>query len=448
MKPPSRVISHMSTLDREILNIAVPSLLALSLDPVLTMVDTGFVGRVAENSAEGLAAMGIASSVLNLVYPTTNFFTNAATPLVTKSQDIKLAGRICTLALVFGILLGVVIEISAPIVVTMAGGGPAAIAFTRYRALSAPAVVSSNALNGCLRGFGDARAALDAALLSAVINFTLDIFLVPQLGANGAAIATATAEFAGAALLLKRLFELTANIVVVQEEESSLKPFIGSAALTLSRSLALQFFLAGTTRFVATAGPQALAANHILKSVYSLLSFATDALAVAAQRLVATATNPKQVASRIFAWGTLLGLFFALSLYLTAEPLVLLLDYKDQLVISLAVDQIKRILAPLQILSSIVFVADGVLQGATAFRVEASAMLFSVAIASLILFYAPDAHDSPSVTLDTAWQAVCVLQAARAATFSLWWLLSFSSSPPDANEDDQTKISLNNGESS
>ena len=77
--------------------------------------------------------------------------------------------------------------------------------------------------------------------------------------------------------------------------------------------------------------------------------------------------------------------------------------------------ELLRIVAPLQLLSSLVFVGDGILQGSRDFKFEA----FAVALASvggaavLILEQRP-----PDGALATAWDAVAVLNALRFLTFA------------------------------
>lgn len=434
------------SLDRRILSIAVPSLLALSLDPVLTTVDTAFVGRLPKGSSIGLAALGLSFATFGLIYTSTNFFSNVATPLVAERRDYRLAVGISVTGLSVGIALCLAVEACAPLLVRAVGGidqgevFDAALSFARIRALSAPAVAATNALNGCLRGLGDVTSPLRAAIAAAVVNLVLDYFLVPRLGANGAAIATAAAETIGALSLVLALATYQQDDVASDQgalELSSLFPFAKFAAFTLIRSISLQLFLAVCTNYIGSTGSSAaLAANHTLRSLYTLLSFATDALAVAAQQLIASA-EPKDrrpIATRLLAvWGLGIGTAFALALAIFADPIVATVDV-DPAVRALAAPLVRNILAPLQVLSSLVFVADGILQGNKAFGFEAKAMMLSSLLAAAALYLYPElytfpAGESADSVLNIAWHAVCVLQLSRALTFLFWWLRPPDSSP-------------------
>lgn len=440
-------------LDSRILSIAAPSLLALALDPFLGTIDTGFVGRMSPSSELGLAALGVSASTFGLIYPSTNFLSNTATPLVAERRDYKLAVGICVVGCLFGLALGLGVEACAPWIVGSVGGvGPesevfeTAVSVARLRAFSAPAVAATNALNGCLRGFGDNTSPLRAAILAALVNIVLDIALVPTWGAEGSAIATAVAETAAACGLAYAFVSAgrssTSESIDAHEpiDFKALAPFAQFAALTLARTASLQVFLAACTNAVGSAGgSQALAAHHILRSLYTLLSFATDALAIAAQQLVAAAetdSDKRIIARRLLGpWGIGIGVFFALFLALAADPVVGAID-ADEAVRNLAVPRVRGILAPLQILSSFVFVADGVLQGSRAFAFEAKAMAFSTLVAGIALYSFPllpvwsSSSDGATDILDIAWSAVCVLQAARALTFFCWWCSSSSSKSP------------------
>ena len=206
----------------------------------------------------------------------------------------------------------------------------------------------------------------------------------------------------------------------------------------------LQLFLAASTAFVAssTNPEEALGAHQILKQLYILLSFATDAIAVAAQQLIASSPKDERPAlvRRLVEWGAVVGAFFAVLLYFAA-PLLVEAGSSDPVVQELALFQLQHVVAPLQLISSLVFVGDGVLQGSLAFRFEAIGMAFSVALASAALFLAPHTqssvffgvrrychrtvhrHDGPldaSFVLSTTWNAVCVLQFSRLAAFAFF----------------------------
>jgi len=395
--------------------------------------------------------VAISASLFGLVFGSCGFFGSAATPLVAAAYgqsgmtlEVKeLAKRIVGVGLIVGAALCVGVEVFArPLVTAQSGGGngaliDAAVQFARIRALSAPAVVATNALNGCVRGVGDAGSPLRAAALAAVVNVLLDVILVAMMGygANGAAAATVAAEMVAALYLFTRL----SARVALEEPQSGqtgldgaeapsllagLGPFASAAALSLARTVVLQLFLAATTTVVGGAAEPAvaLAAHQILKQLYLVLSFATDAIAVAAQNLVASLPPDEDDATlvkRLVLWGVCAGVLFAVTLEVGA-PWLVDATTDDLAVRAVATDVLRRVVAPLQIVSSIVFVGDGVMQGSRAFAFEAKAMAGASAFAALALFLPGRDALSPEAALDVAWHAVCVLQVGRLAAFGLF----------------------------
>jgi putative MATE family efflux protein len=415
------------SLDRQILGIAAPSLLALALDPVLAAVDVAFVGRCGENSgAIPLAAVAASTGFFGLVFSATNCFASAGTPLVARARvdegeaaALRLGGAVVRAALVVGLVLCLFSEAVAPQAMALfapPGLLGASVAFTRLRGLSAPAIVGAAALNGVLRGVGDPNAALEAAALAALINVVLDVVLVWQLGMNpnGAAVATACAEWA-AVLYLGLRFAKRSEGVESEGLFRGLETFKTAALATLVRTLCLQAFLAATTSFIALQGadPTLLAAHLVLKQFYIILAFVTDALAVAAQQLVASASTTEEArarSKRLLTWGFVTGAVLAGLLYVL--PPSLLTD--DPRVAAEASAELLRIVAPLQLLSSLVFVGDGIMQGSRDFKYEAGAVALAAAGGFAVLFLE---QRPPDGALATAWDAVAVLNALRFATF-------------------------------
>merc|ERR1712196_124371 len=199
------------------------------------------------------------------------------------------------------------------------------------------------------------------------------------LNPNGAAIATACAEWVALIYLTIR-FAKRSNGVEALPLGKGLETFTTAALATLVRTLCLQAFLAATTAFISvtSADPTLLAAHLVLKQFYIILAFVTDALAVAAQQLVASATSTNEArkrATRLLGWGFVTGVVLAALLYVI--PPSLLTD--DARVAQEASIELLRVVAPLQLLSSLVFVGDGILQGSRDFKFEA----FAVALASV-----------------------------------------------------------------
>ena len=94
--------------DRAILAFALPALGALAADPLVSVVDTAFVGRL---GTEALGALGVNAGIFSLAFLVFNFLAYGTTPLVaTALGDGRRAeaGRLVSAALGIAVVLGMV----------------------------------------------------------------------------------------------------------------------------------------------------------------------------------------------------------------------------------------------------------------------------------------------------------------------------------------------------
>lgn len=194
--------------DREILRLAIPALGALAADPLVSLIDTIFVGRL---GVVPLAALGVNVSIFGFVFLVFNFLAYGTTPMVARavgSGDKARAGRLAvealTLALVAGAVAFTLLQLLAvPIVEAMGASGELvgpALEYLRIRAFAGPAVLIITAANGIFRGWQDTRTPFVVAIGLNVINAVLDpiLIFVVGWGIRGAALATVVAQWTGA----------------------------------------------------------------------------------------------------------------------------------------------------------------------------------------------------------------------------------------------------------
>lgn len=68
----------------QILSLALPALLALAVDPFMTLIDTAFVGRYSGTNA--LSGLGSSAALITFVFYIFNFLCTATTPLVSERR--------------------------------------------------------------------------------------------------------------------------------------------------------------------------------------------------------------------------------------------------------------------------------------------------------------------------------------------------------------------------
>ncbi|HCA86582.1 MAG TPA: MATE family efflux transporter, partial [Streptomyces sp.] len=275
---------------------------------------------------------------------------------------------------------------------------------------------------GILRGLQDTRTPLVASAAGFGANAVLSVLLVHGvgLGIAGAAWGTVIAQWGMAVALLA---------VVVGRGRgvgASLRPHVGrvvDAALDgaplLVRTLALRAILLLTVWVAAGFGDVPLAAYQVTTTVWSLLVFALDALAIAGQALTGAALGSgdakgaRAATAFMVRWGVWGGV--GLGLVLAALHRVLPALFTDDPQVRGAIAAGLLVVALAQPLSGYVFVVDGVLIGAGDGRWLAGSM------ALVLLAYLPviwlartlgDGH-GPEAAVVTLWLAFTAFMAIR-----------------------------------
>ena len=364
---------------REVLSLAVPAFLALVAEPLFLMVDAAVVGRL---GVVPLAGLGTASSVLLtatgvfvfLAYGTTSVVARQVGAGSTKGAIEVGAGGVW-LAGALGILAGLVLGLFAPQLAGVFGSSPEAldeaVTYLRMSALGVPAMLLVLAATGILRGLLDTKTPLVAATLGFGGNAVLSVTLVhgAGFGIAGAAWGTVIAQWAMALGLLAVVARRG------QAAQASLRPHVRrvvDAALDgaplLVRTVALRAIILLTVAAAAGFGDVPLAAYQVTTTVWSLLVFALDALAIAGQALTGAslgsgdAKGARAATAFMVRWGVWGGVILGVGLLALHRVLPVL--FTDDPAVRSAIAAGLVVVALAQPLSGYVFVVDGVLIGA------------------------------------------------------------------------------------
>lgn len=364
---------------RQILRLAVPAFLTLIAEPLFLLTDSAIVGHLGTTS---LAALGVASAVLLTAAGVFVFLAYATTSVVARRMG---AGRRAAaleagvdglwLSLVLGLpTAGLVAAFAGPLTRLMGATGEVvdpATTYLRIAAAGIPSLLMVSAATGVLRGLQDTRTPLIAATAGFGANALLNYLLVypAGLGIAGSAIGTVVAQ-TGTALVF------AAFVVRKAREAGARLAFhpgdVLAAARTggplLVRTIALRAAFLLTTWVAASLGVVTLAAHQVAMNVFSLLAFALDALAIAAQALIGSGLGAgdseyaRRATGLMTRWGWIGGVVLGIITALTAWILPPLFSQDDAVRSSLTVALL--VLAVTQPISGAVFVLDGVLMGA------------------------------------------------------------------------------------
>ncbi|ANW19282.1 MATE family efflux transporter [Streptomyces clavuligerus] len=415
--------------DREIVSLALPAFGALVAEPLFVMVDSAVVGHL---GTAQLAGFAIAAALLMTAVSVCVFLAYATTAAVARrvgAGDLGAAIRQgmdgIWLATLLGAALVALTLPAAPALVDILGASdtaaPYAVTYLRISSLGIPAMLIVLAATGVLRGLQDTRTPLVVAGAGFAANAVLNVGLVygAGLGIAGSAWGTVIAQWGMAVAYL---------IVVIRgarRHRASLRPHAAgirasarAGAPLLVRTLSLRAVLMIATAVAARMGDDQIAAHQIVLSLWSLMAFALDAIAIAGQAIIGRclgagdAQGARQVCRRMVQWGIVFGGVMGMLLVIS-QPLFTPLFTDDPLVQDALLPAL-LVVALCQPIAGVVFVLDGVLMGAGDGPYLAWAMLATLAV------FAPVALLIPALGggLTALWWAMTLMMAVRLAT--LW----------------------------
>uniref|UniRef100_A0A0E0B640 Protein DETOXIFICATION n=1 Tax=Oryza glumipatula TaxID=40148 RepID=A0A0E0B640_9ORYZ len=278
--------------------------------------------------------------------------------------------------------------------------------FLSLRALGAPAVVVSLAIQGIFRGLKDTKTPLLYSGLGNISAVLLLPFLVYSLnlGLNGAALATIASQYLGMFLLLWSLSK-RAVLLPPKIEDLDFVGYIKSGGMLLGRTLSVLITMTLGTAMAARQGTIAMAAHQICLQVWLAVSLLSDALAVSAQALIASSfakldyEKVKEVTYYVLKTGLLVGAALALLLFASFGRIAELFS-KDPMVLQIVGSGVLFVSAS-QPINALAFIFDGLHFGVSDFSYSASSMITVGAISSLFLLYAPKVFGLPGIGFES-----------------------------------------------
>lgn len=415
--------------DREIVALAVPAFGALVAEPLFVLADSAIVGHL---GTAQLAGLGVASALLMTSVSVFVFLAYATTAAVARrvgAGDLPAAIRQgmdgIWLALLLGAAVIAAVLPTAPALVQLFGASdaaaPYATTYLRISALGIPAMLVVMAATGVLRGLQDTRTPLYVAVAGFVANAVLNAGLVygVGLGIAGSAWGTVIAQWGMAAVYLAVVIRgARRHGASLRPDAVGIKASAQAGVPLLVRTLSLRAILMIATAVAARLGDDDIAAHQIALSLWSLLAFALDAIAIAGQAIIGRylgaddAQGARDVCRRMVEWGIAVGVVLGL-LVVVARPLFLPLFTSDPAVKDAALPAL-LVVALSQPVCGIVFVLDGVLMGAGDGPYLAWAMVLTLAVFAPVALLVPVLGGG----LTAVWGAMTLMMAVRMLT--LW----------------------------
>ena len=417
-------------LDREIFALAAPTFATLVSEPLLLLADSAIVGHL---GTEQLAGLGIAGNVLGVLVGLSIFLAYGTTGSV--ARRLGAGDRVgaltagfdgMVLAVLVGVLLAGLLEAVLVGVIGLYDVSPGvadqAQTYLRIAALGLPGVLLTLASTGVLRGLQDTRTPLYVVIATNLANIGLNLLLVYGLGLGiaGSALGSLLAQSSAAVVLAAVVVRgMRRNHAPLELRPGGVLHAARTGVWLVLRTAALQAGITLTTVVAAGLGVVALAAHQVSMSIWTLLAFALDAIAIAGQAIIGRNLGAGDVAlgramtRRMIGWGILFGVGFGL-LVVLARPLYVGLFSPDPAVQSL-LSRVLLVMGLATPIAGVVFVLDGVLIGAGDGRYLALAGLIA------LLAYVPAALIVQRTGAGLVWLWVAYGWYVTARMLTLLW---------------------------
>ncbi len=392
----------MNLRDKQILHLAIPSILSNITVPLLGLVDVAIVGHM--GSANYIGAIAVGGMAFNIIYWIFAFLRMGTSGLTSQAlgrRDMPEVVHTLLRAIVIGLGIALVLlvlqyplrELIYRLISPEADIYLLAVTYYNICIWGAPAMLALYSLTGWFIGMQNTRAPMGVAISQNIINIIASLTLVFGFGmkVEGVALGTVIAQYAGLFIgigfWLRYYLRLKKFILpqAIWKREEMVRFF------NVNKHIFLRTFcLVGVMLYFTSAGARQgeliLAANTILMELYLLVSYVMDGFAFAGEALggrfigAQNRTAFDEMLRRVTFWSILVTLLFTAVYYFFGHGILTLLT-NEQEVIATAQTYLYGA-AIVAITGTAAFILDGIFIGATATR----DMLLSVFLSTLLFF--------------------------------------------------------------
>ena len=402
----------MKAINKDILKLAIPSILANITVPLVGMVDIAVAGHLDTSAAMMIGGIAIGTMLFDLLYWNFGFLrvgTGGLTAQAYGRGDRKECAKILTRALGISIACALVliaiqwIFVKAAFLVVECSPEVRTLA-TRYffiRIWAAPATLSLMAFKGWFIGMQDSVSAMVVDLVVNGMNILMSIVLAlgfniggwhyEGMGFAGIAAGTVAAQYSGllTALLIIAFKYIKSTFAYMDSDDlksvfrgSETKRFFVMNADLFVRSLCFIAIYIGFTVISARYGDVLLAVSSIMMKLLMIFSYFTDGFAYAGEALTGRYIGAKdapmvrQTVRWTFVWSMGIAVIFMGIYHFAGVPMLRMMT-SDMTVVTAARDFLPWLLL-MPVIGCAAFTWDGIYIGATASKAIRNSMLWAV----------------------------------------------------------------------
>ena len=394
---------------KEILSLAIPSIVTNITVPLLGLVDVAIVGHMGDASYIGAIAVG--SMMMNVICWLFGFLRMGTSGMTSQAYgrgDSKEAATILFQAIALGAAIGIVFVLFQPLLLRLflffmrTSDEIRAFASVYFHVcvFGLPAALVMYGLTGWFIGMQDTRTPMTVSIFQNIVNIMTSLLLVYVFGmkVEGVALGTLTAQYSGLLLALYILRRKYASHYQLLFSQFTLKPVVYSSFsykhtlnrfFRVNRDIFLRtlFLVAVNAAFTSVGSRQGdviLAVNTLLFQFFTLYSYIMDGFAYAGEAIcgkyygAGNAPSFHACIRRLFAWGVIMTVVYTAAYYFGANDILHVLS-NEQTVIEASEPYLLWV-ALIPVAGMGAFIWDGVFIGIT----DSRGMLLSCFVAAIV----------------------------------------------------------------
>lgn len=391
------------TIDKQIIHLAVPSIVSNITVPLLGLVDLAIVGHL--GNALYIAAIAVGTMIFNVIYWIFGFLrmgTSGMTSQALGRRDSAELMRLLLRSLLIGLFMAVCFVvfqiplrwIALQIMHPSADVIPMVCTYFNICIWGAPAMLCLFGLTGWFIGMQNTRIPMMVSIFQNIINIIASLTFVFGFGMKieGVALGTLIAQWSGFLVALILWFKYYSKISRCSNWNSeifsrkAMNRFFKVNRDIFFRTLFLVSVNLFFTSFGARQGNLVLSVNTLLITIFTITSFVMDGFAYAGEALSGKYYGAKnheafgEVVNKLFHWGFLMAIILTLVFVLGGRGFLGLLTDNKTVVNAAMLYLPWAIAIPLVGVSA--FIYDGIFIGITATR----GMLISSALSAVLFF--------------------------------------------------------------
>ena len=392
--------SDMNIRDRQILQIALPSIVSNITVPLLGMIDVAIVGHM--GSPVSIGAVAVGSMIFNLVYWLFGFLRMGSSGLTSQAlgrRDLTEVTRLLVRSVVVALgiaLLLMVLQVPLKwlmfwLIGPTADVAPHASTYFNIVIWGAPASLALFSLSGWYIGMQNTRFPMLISIMQNVVNILASLTLVYGFGLKieGVAWGTVIAQYAGIIVALALFMCYYGRLYFYFQKDGlfrNIRRFFSINRDIFLRTLCLVAVNLYFTSAGARQGAVILSVNTVMMQLYLFFSYFMDGFAYAGEALGGKTYGAKNVTAfhetlrRLWMWTLIVTTVFTLLYIIGGHWIVGILTDEPQ-VLEVADDFLPwSWLIPAA--GCVAFIWDGIFIGLTATR----GMLVSSFVSALVFF--------------------------------------------------------------